>query len=80
MLEVNTPLGTIVAKSDPYPNCPGVSIYIRRGEQDALLLRLECDENEEELAFYAWFDPNRYKHSHSGVLSEDGIEKMLEED
>lgn len=41
---------------------------------------LECDEHEEELAFYAWFDPNRYKHSHSGVLSEDGIEKMLEED
>ena len=50
MLEVNTPLGTIVAKSDPYPNCPGVSIYIRCGEQDALLVRLECDEKEEELA------------------------------
>ena len=80
MIEVNTPLGTIVAKSDPYPNCPGVSIYIRRGEQDALLLRMECDEKEEELAFYAWFDPYHYKHSHHDVLSEDEIKKALEED
>ena len=74
------PLGTLVARREVDPNYPGISIYIRRGEQDELLLRMECDKNEEELAFYAWFDPYHYKYSHHDVLSEDEIKKMLEED
>ena len=80
MLEQETPLGTLVARCDAGPNCPGMSIYLRCGEYEELLISVGCDPIKKGIAFHAWFDPRGYEYSHAGVLSENDIKQIFEED
>ena len=80
MVKQETPLGTLVARCDANPNYPGMSIYLRRGEREELLMNVEYDFDGPILAFHAWFDPQSYMCSHSEVLSENEIKQMFEED
>ena len=80
MVKQKTPLGTLVARSDADPNYPGVSIYLRRGKHEELLVHVECDAYKNGVAFYAWFDAQGGEYSHGGALSEAAIKQMFEED
>ena len=80
MVKQKTPLGTLVARSDADPNYPGVSICLRRGEREELLVHVECDAYKNGVAFYAWFDPQGDEYSHGGALSEAAIKQIFEED
>ena len=80
MVKQNTPLGTLVARSDADPNSPGVSIYLRRGEREELLTNVEYDSDGRILAFREWLDPQTYTYSHGEVLSENDIKQIFEED
>ena len=80
MVKQKTPLGTLVARSDADPNYPGVSIYLRRGEHEELLVHVEYDAYKNGVAFHAWFDPQGDEYSHGGALSEAAIKQMFEED
>ena len=80
MIEQETPLGTLVARRDADPTYPGMSIYLRRGEREELLVNVEYDAYKKGIAFHAWFDPQGYGYSHDGVLSEAAIKQIFEED
>lgn len=80
MVEQETPLGTLVARCDADPNYPGMSIYLRRGKYEELLVSVEYDAYKKGVAFYAWFDPQEDEYSHDGVLSEAAIKQRFEED
>ena len=80
MVKQETPLGTLVARCDADPNYPGVSIYLRRGKHEELLVHVECDAYKKGVAFYAWFDPQEDEYSHGGALSEAAIKQIFEED
>ena len=79
MLEQETPLGTLVARREVDLNYPGISIYIRRGEQDELLTNVEYDADGRILAFREWLAPQTYTYSHGEVLSENHIKQIFEE-
>ena len=79
MLEQENPLGTLVARRDADPTYPGMSIYLRRGEREELLVNVEYDAYKKGIAFHAWFDPQGYGYSHAGVLSENDIKQIFEE-
>ena len=80
MVKQKTPLGTLVARRNRDLNYPGVSIYLRRGEREELLVHVEYDAYKKGVAFHAWFDPQGYGYSHDGVLSEAVIKQIFEED
>lgn len=80
MVELETPLGTLVAHCDVDPNYPGMSIYLRRGEGEELLTNVEYDSDGRILVFREWLAPQTYTYSHSEVLSENDIKQIFEED
>lgn len=80
MLEVETSLGTLVARSSANPNYPGISIYLRRGKEGhmALLGAVECSEQDATLIGVLWLTPDDYCYSDYAILSKEQTDQLYE--